>query len=102
MKHFFFCERSIAHASLEIFAVILSKIFLGNSYFKRFLIYVKLYLQYRRKLPMKAYLTEEQIIERIKAYCRPPKYLTREQIRQRVQELATTNRPRKSKNAVWG
>ncbi len=50
---------------------------------------------------MKTYLTREEIIERIKAHPRPSKYLTRDQIRQRIQELAITNPPKRPKNAVW-
>lgn len=51
---------------------------------------------------MKTYLTNEQIIDRLKAQPRPSKYFTREQIRQRIQELAITNPPKRPKNAVWG
>jgi len=50
---------------------------------------------------MKTYLTREQIQEWIAAHPRNPKYLTREQIRQRIQELATTNPPKRPKNVVW-
>lgn len=51
---------------------------------------------------MKTNLNTEQIQERIKALPRNPKYLTREQIRQRIQELAITNPPKRPKNAVLG
>lgn len=48
---------------------------------------------------MKTYLTRELIQERIKALPRNPKILAREQIRQRIQELA--NPPKRPKNVVW-
>lgn len=51
---------------------------------------------------MKIDLTKEEIIERLKAHPRPSKYLTREQIRQRVQELAMTNPPKRPKNDLRG
>ena len=38
--------------------------------------------------------------ERIKALSRNPKFLIREQIRQRIQELAITNPAKRSKNVV--
>ena len=50
---------------------------------------------------MKKFLTREEIIERIKAHPRPSKYLTQDQIRQRIQELAITNPPKRPKNDVW-
>ena len=50
---------------------------------------------------MKTCPTREQIQERIKALPRNPNYLTREQIRQRIQELAITNLPKRPINAVW-
>jgi len=46
-------------------------------------------------------LTREQIQERIAALPRNPKYLTRAQIRQRLEELAITNPPKRPKNVVW-
>lgn len=51
---------------------------------------------------MKTYLTREEIIERLKAHPRPSKYLTREQIKQRIQELAIANPPKSPKNDLWG
>jgi hypothetical protein len=50
---------------------------------------------------MKTYLTREQIQERLKALPRNPNIPTRDQIRQRMQELAKTNPPKKPKYAVW-
>ena len=50
---------------------------------------------------MKTYPTREQIQERIAALPRNPKHLTRAQIRQRIQELAITNPPKRPKNVVW-
>lgn len=49
---------------------------------------------------MKTSLTREEIAERIKAHPRPSKYLTRDQIRQRIQELAITS-PKRPKNVMW-
>jgi len=48
------------------------------------------------------YLTKEQIQERIAAFPRNPKYLTRAQIRQRIQELTISNQTKYLKNAVRG
>lgn len=50
---------------------------------------------------MKTYPTREQIQEWIKALPRDPKFLTRAQIRQRIEELAITNPPKRSKNVMW-
>jgi hypothetical protein len=46
------------------------------------------------------YLTKEQIQERIAALDRIPKSFSREQIRQRIQDLAITNLVRYTKHAV--
>ncbi len=50
---------------------------------------------------MKTYPTREQIQDRIASISRNPKYLTREQITRRIEELAATNPPKRPKNVVW-
>jgi hypothetical protein len=46
------------------------------------------------------YLNREKIQERIAAFPKNHKYLTRTQIRQRIQELTISNQTRHPKNAV--
>jgi hypothetical protein len=48
------------------------------------------------------HLTREQIQERITAFPKSYKYLTRIQIRQRIEELAISIQTRHVKNAVRG
>ena len=59
-----------------------------------------------RKPAMKAYLTREQILERIQSLPKKSKYLTREEINQRIDlacELGLfTKNPLGPKNAVRG
>jgi len=53
-------------------------------------------------MPRVPILTREQIKERIAALPINPKYLTRAQIRKRIEGLALTNPPKRPKYAVRG
>ena len=60
------------------------------------------YTNLQKRAMLKTYLTKEQIQERIAVFTRNHKYLTREQIRQHIQELIISNQTKYLKNAVRG